>query len=64
MNVPKHAFIAWLVALGKVRTRDRLIAAGICSTTDYLLCYQEQDTCVHLFFRCPFSKIVFAQVMQ
>lgn len=30
-NVPKHCFIVWMVALGRVRTKDRLRAAGICS---------------------------------
>lgn len=29
MNVPKHAFIDSLVALGKVRTRERLVNATV-----------------------------------
>ncbi|XP_010678138.1 uncharacterized protein LOC104893701 [Beta vulgaris subsp. vulgaris] len=32
-NIPKHSFIAWLVALGKLKTRIVLAKAGICQTT-------------------------------
>lgn len=64
MNVPKHVFIAWLGALGKLRTRDRLVRAGVCNTTNCLLCNQGQDTCMHLSFQCPFSKAVSNQVMN
>ena len=28
-NIPKHSFIAWIVMLGKLKTRDRLKAAGV-----------------------------------
>ena len=38
LNVPKHAFISWLVALGKVKTRERLKAAGVCNDEAYLMC--------------------------
>lgn len=30
-NVLKHSFIAWLVALGKLRTRERLVAVEVYS---------------------------------
>ena len=62
MNVPKHAFIAWLVDL--TRVRERLAAAGLCANTDCLLCAQGQDSCLHLFFRCLFSRTISTQIMQ
>lgn len=62
-NVPKHAFISWLVALGKVRTRERLKAAGVCNDMSCLLCDSGIDSCMHLFFRCHFSRIVCTNIM-
>lgn len=31
-NIPNHAFISWLAALGKLRTREILQKAGVCIT--------------------------------
>lgn len=39
-NVPKHSFIAWMTAQGKLRTRSKLAAAGICVDTSFALCCQ------------------------
>ncbi|XP_010666323.1 uncharacterized protein LOC104883491 [Beta vulgaris subsp. vulgaris] len=64
LNVPKHAFISWLVALGKVKTRDRPKAAGVCNDVACLLCNSGTDKCLHLFFRCHFSRIVCVNFMS
>lgn len=52
-------FIAWMVALGKVRIRERLVAAGICSKLQtHIVCYEIN------VFRCPFSRRVCIQIME
>lgn len=63
-HVPKHSFMAELVMLGKLRTRQMLADAGICNDTSCLLCTQGNDDCLHLFFRCSFSKALCYVVMR
>ncbi|XP_048492374.1 uncharacterized protein LOC125493253 [Beta vulgaris subsp. vulgaris] len=62
-NIPKHSFIAWLVSLGKLKTRVILAKAGICQDTSCLLCCTGEDSCQHLFFQCPYSVIISQKVM-
>ncbi|XP_048503064.1 uncharacterized protein LOC125498818 [Beta vulgaris subsp. vulgaris] len=62
-NVPKDAFMSWLIALGKVRTTERLKAAGVCNDVSCLLCDSGTDSCMHLFFRCHFSRIMCTNIM-
>ncbi|XP_048502988.1 uncharacterized protein LOC125498759 [Beta vulgaris subsp. vulgaris] len=47
-NVPKHCVITWMVALGKVRTKDRLRSAGIM---DWLKIRQSPDEYVYVSWR-------------
>ena len=63
-NVPKHCVIAWVVALGRVRTKDRLRAAGICNDDQCMLCVNGTNACTHLFFRCAFSRSVCSGIMD
>lgn len=65
VNVPKHAFITWLVWKGKLWTRDRLLQlnipildAGCC------LCSDQLETTEHLFFQCPFSAEILEKMIQ
>ena len=62
-NIPKHSFIAWLVAPGKLRTRVVLAKAGICHDTSCLMCNTCEDSCHHLFFQCLCSVIVSQKAM-
>ncbi|XP_048502963.1 uncharacterized protein LOC125498738 [Beta vulgaris subsp. vulgaris] len=64
INVPKHAFISWMVALRKVKTKERLKAAGVCQDEACLLCITGTDSCMHLFFRCYFSRTVCSSIMN
>ncbi|XP_048496354.1 uncharacterized protein LOC125495623 [Beta vulgaris subsp. vulgaris] len=63
-NVPKHSFIAWMLMLGKLKTRERLKAAEVVSEDRCVLCYDEVETSQHLFFNCHWSKIVCKKIMQ
>lgn len=62
-NVPKHSFIAWLVALDKLRTRGRLAHVGIGIDEQCVMCGHGQESCHHLFFRCCFSREVCVGVL-
>ncbi|XP_048503148.1 uncharacterized protein LOC125498881 [Beta vulgaris subsp. vulgaris] len=53
-----------MAAKGKLRTRDKLVAIGVSSDCNCALCNQGTKDCHHLFFRCPFSKMVCHGLMQ
>lgn len=50
LSIPKHRFCMWLVMQGRLKTRDRLMAKGVCGNDGCGLCMQHQETHVHLFF--------------
>nr|XP_043625581.1 uncharacterized protein LOC122597006 [Erigeron canadensis] len=63
-NIPKHAFILWLIFRRKLRTQDLMSewdrngsGALTCS-----LCETQPDSHKHLFFECPFSLHVWHTV--
>ncbi|XP_057248228.1 uncharacterized protein LOC130590211 [Beta vulgaris subsp. vulgaris] len=62
-NVPKHSFIAWMLMLGKLKTRERLKAAGVVSDDRCVLCFAETETSNHVFFNCYRSKRVCEHIM-
>ncbi|XP_048489728.1 uncharacterized protein LOC125491683 [Beta vulgaris subsp. vulgaris] len=64
MNIPKHSYIAWLAAWGRLNTRERLNKAGICRDTSCLLCDTGIDSCQHLFFKCEFSRRICKGIMN
>ncbi|MDV3145739.1 MAG: hypothetical protein Q8736_02555, partial [Sweet potato little leaf phytoplasma] len=54
INVPKHRFIWWLVAQGKLLTLDKVRWLPI---TNYCcLCYVAAESKEHLFFECSWSR--------
>ena len=55
---PKHAFISWMVALGKLETRERLKQVGQCPNVECLLCCNGMHSCKNMFFHCTFSDKV------
>lgn len=63
-NVPRHSFIAWMAALGKLRTKESLFKAGVCHDRECMLCIQGEESCHHLFFRCVFSRKIIICIMQ
>ncbi|XP_062094229.1 uncharacterized protein LOC133800289 [Humulus lupulus] len=63
--VPKHRFILWKASLGHLLTRDKLhycnleLPSLLCP-----VCEMEQESHAHLFFVCPFSQQLMAQMVD
>ena len=56
-NIPRHSFIAWLLAHDRLRTRDRLIKAGVDVCGDCLLCGIDMENANRVFFQCQYSNM-------
>ena len=63
LNMPKHAFIAWLAMLNRLPTKDTLMAWGMEMEGNCVFC-GEQETKSHLFFGCSFSQRIWKKVLQ
>uniref|UniRef100_A0A803QEQ7 Reverse transcriptase zinc-binding domain-containing protein n=1 Tax=Cannabis sativa TaxID=3483 RepID=A0A803QEQ7_CANSA len=50
LNTPKHSFVAWLAIQHRLKTRDRLCKMGISTDHGCLLCKEQPETSMHLFF--------------
>ncbi|XP_071714988.1 uncharacterized protein [Rutidosis leptorrhynchoides] len=68
-NIPRHAFIAWLLMKQKLKTQDMLKPwdmnlngnGGVAVCT---LCQLQPDSNTHLFFECMYASRVWDQVKQ
>ncbi|XP_074304900.1 uncharacterized protein LOC141639750 [Silene latifolia] len=56
LSPPKHCFIGWLVAHGRLLTRDRLHKMLICEETACCICGNQDESHAHLFFECAYSR--------
>ncbi|XP_074293035.1 uncharacterized protein LOC141619929 [Silene latifolia] len=61
-NIPKHAFIAWLIYHKALNTREKLHAHGISDSKDCVLCEDGTETHSHLFEDCLYSKCIMGQI--
>ncbi|KAJ0568029.1 putative RNA-directed DNA polymerase [Helianthus annuus] len=66
-NIPKHAFLCWLIFRRKLWTQDRIIqwqhrVTGSMNQMCCLLCYADIETHDHLFFQCSYSRSVWHSV--
>ncbi|XP_021996362.1 uncharacterized protein LOC110893566 [Helianthus annuus] len=66
-NIPKHAFVCWLIFKKKLLTQDRILrwnntVTGSMNQMCCLLCYSGLETHEHLFFECSYSKSVWFKV--
>ncbi|XP_070003206.1 uncharacterized protein [Nicotiana sylvestris] len=59
VGLPKWIFMGYLAAHRRLQTRDRLKRWGCVA-----LCKPEAKTMNHLFFVCPFSKIIWASILR
>lgn len=57
-RVPKHAFIAWVVAWNRLHTRDRLRRWGLSIPSVCVLCNTCDESRDHLFFECEYSNAI------
>lgn len=55
-NIPKHAFIHWVVARDRLPTRDRLRRWGFQVPDTCLLCNVAAESRSHLFFDCKYAS--------
>ncbi|XP_022024249.1 uncharacterized protein LOC110924561 [Helianthus annuus] len=67
LNIPKHAFVTWLIFKKKLWTQDRILhwnrtVTGSMNLMCCLLCYSGIDTHNHLFFECEYSKAVWYSI--
>ncbi|CAO2820483.1 unnamed protein product [Amaranthus hypochondriacus] len=44
------------MALGKLKTKDKLLAIGVTNDDMFPLCASSTETIRHLFFDCPFCR--------
>ena len=63
-GIPKHRFLAWLMALNRSPTRDRLLQCGIITDGSCLLCNNSLESRSHLFFYCSFSWPVWSSFLN
>ena len=63
-NVPKHAFILWLAVQEKLPTQDKIRKWGNYDLMVCLLCYSDSDSHDHLFFKCPYSSLLWSRVLH
>lgn len=63
-SIPKHAFIAWLVVLNRLPTRDHLQNWRITTDSNCLLCSFLPKNRSHLFFQCSYSYEVWSSFSQ
>lgn len=61
-HVPRWSFISWLAIQQKLNTCDRLVKWGMRVDDICKLCSSAQESHLHLFFSCPFSKAVWLAV--
>ncbi|KAG2307466.1 hypothetical protein Bca52824_027214 [Brassica carinata] len=54
-SIPRQSFHAWLVALNRIPTRDRLIGWGLQVPSVCLLCNSTDESRDHLYWDCTFS---------
>ncbi|CAN1293082.1 LINE-1 retrotransposable element ORF2 protein [Linum perenne] len=63
-NKPSNSFIAWLYILGRLSTKDRLIAWGIAADPVCFLCSAgHQESHSHLFFECEYSLLICKNIL-
>ncbi|XP_074299635.1 uncharacterized protein LOC141630780 [Silene latifolia] len=63
-NLPKHRFMAWLIAHNSLHTNSRLKGFGLNVDGMCFLCGQEDETQEHLFFECAFSRRVIQELQH
>ncbi|XP_074288871.1 uncharacterized protein LOC141614018 [Silene latifolia] len=60
--IPKHAVIGAMAVTNKLPTVDNIKSRGMCMANRCVLCMAAEETMHHLFFNCPYSKLVWTEV--
>lgn len=61
-SLPKHSFVLWLAALGKLRTKDRL--HFVPENLNCVFCAQEEESHAHLFFHCSWTSSFWSSITR
>ncbi|GKD29653.1 reverse transcriptase zinc-binding domain-containing protein, partial [Tanacetum coccineum] len=56
--IPRHAFIVWLLMLGRLPTQDMISKWHPNKDMKCTLCNEEMDSHHHLFFKCKYTEKV------
>ena len=63
LHIPRHSFMLWLAAQGRLRTSDRLPVTSI-DDQNCKLCTNLPESHDHLFFSCSFSSQVWKLIQD
>ncbi|XP_074296333.1 uncharacterized protein LOC141626381 [Silene latifolia] len=63
-NIPKQAFVGWLIHRESLNTRAKLYHLGLCDSEFCVLCERGVETHAHLFSGCAFSSQILIAVEQ
>ncbi|XP_074318597.1 uncharacterized protein LOC141655415 [Silene latifolia] len=56
VTLPKHNFIAWIIAHQALKLKDKLVQYGVCVDDLCCICQMHPETHQHLFTNCKFSQ--------
>ncbi|XP_074302944.1 uncharacterized protein LOC141637284 [Silene latifolia] len=62
--IPKHQFIGRLIALEGMQLKDKLLALGIAPDATCLLCGEADESYLHLFHNCSYSKRIVTNMVE
>lgn len=60
---PRHGFCMWLSIRNRLKTKVALIQRGMNLDDQCVFCSQP-ETCEHLFFDCPFTRVIWREVLR
>ncbi|KAK9724205.1 hypothetical protein RND81_05G055400 [Saponaria officinalis] len=61
--LPKYSIVGWQAYHAKLATIDNLQKRGFHFANRCYLCYQEEESHSHLFFLCPFMRLLWRNMM-
>lgn len=61
-NLPRHAFIAWLIVQYRLPTKQRLTRLGQQTNTACNFCSMDDENENHLFFTCPYAQSLWKEI--
>lgn len=60
----KYAFTMWVAIKGRLQTADRMQQWNSTINTNCVLCNEASESCIHLFFGCKYSEMVWRKLME